>query len=76
MVSITPAVTEQSTGEAVSGFGLVLSVLAVIALAVALAGWTLGNGAFAGLAGAIAVFSFVGSMACFAVDTRRYEVRG
>jgi hypothetical protein len=76
MVSTAPAVTEHSTGEAVSGVGLILSVLAVIALAVGLAGLTLGNAAFGALAGAIAVISFVGSMACFAVDTRRHEVRG
>jgi hypothetical protein len=76
MVSITPAATDRSTGEAVSGFGLILSVVAVIALAVGLAGLTLGNVAFAALTVAIAVISFVGSMACFAVDTSRHESRG
>jgi hypothetical protein len=75
MVSIAPATTERPTGEATSGFGLFLSVLAVIALAVGLAGLALGDVAFAGLAGAVAVIGFVGSMACFAVDTRRYELR-
>jgi hypothetical protein len=33
-------------------------------------------GYFGALAGAIAVISFVDGMACFAVDTRRYGVRG
>ena len=76
MVSIAPAATQHSTGEAVSGVGLILSVLAVIALAVGLGGLTVGNTGFAALAWAIAVISFVCSIACFAVDTRRHELRG
>jgi hypothetical protein len=71
-----PATAKNSSGEAASGFGLFLSVLAVIALAISMAGLTMGQVAFAALGGFIAVISFAGSMACFVMDTRRYEARG
>lgn len=71
-----PAATKISSGEAASGVGLFLTVLAVIALAVSMAGLTLGHVAFAAFGGVIAVISFAGSMACFVMDTRRYETRG
>lgn len=71
-----PATTKNSSGEAASGFGLFLSVLAVIASAIGLAGLTLGQVAFGAFGGIIAVISFAGSMACFVMDTRRYELCG
>ena len=71
-----PAATRNSSGEAASGLGLFLSVFAVIALAIGLAGLTLGNVPFAVFGGSLALISFAGSMACFVSDTRRYELRG
>ncbi|MCV7229243.1 hypothetical protein [Mycolicibacterium komossense] len=79
MVTTAPAAapaTTSSSGEAASGFGLFLSVLAVIALAISLAALSLGQVAFAAFGGFIAVISFAGSMACFVMDTRRHEARG
>ena len=72
----TPANTDAPIGEVASGLGLFLSVLAVIALAVGLAGLTLGHATFAAIGGVIAVVSFAGSLACFIADTRRFEVLG
>ncbi|CAN5164761.1 hypothetical protein BH09ACT8_BH09ACT8_09650 [soil metagenome] len=71
-----PTATKNSSGEAASGFGLFLNVLAVISLAIGLAGLTLGQVAFGAFGGFIAVISFAGSMACFVMDTRRYEALG
>ncbi len=76
MVMSDPTTTNVSDGEAASGLGLFLLLFAVIALAIGLAGLTLGHAAFAAFGGTIAVIGFVGSMACFVADTRRYELRG
>jgi drug/metabolite transporter superfamily protein YnfA len=75
MVTNDPTRTANSSGEAVSGAGLFLSVFAVIALAVGLAELTVGHVSFAAYGGIIAIISFAGSMVCFVVDTRRYETR-
>lgn len=71
-----PAATNSSSGEAASGLGLFLSVFAVIALAIGLAGLTLGHVAFGAFGGILAVISFAGSIACFMMDTRSHELRG
>jgi hypothetical protein len=77
--SVTPSTTGMTTdianGEAVSGLGLFLSVAAIIAVAIGLAGLSLGHLMFALAGGIAAVVGFAGSMACFVADTRRYEVR-
>jgi hypothetical protein len=75
MARTAPVTTDAATSEAFSSLGLFLSVLTVIALAVGLAGLTLGQAAFAGAGGLVTVVSFAGSMACFIADTRRYELQ-
>jgi hypothetical protein len=60
----TPS-SDDPFNEAVATTGLFLIMTAVIALAVALASWTMAEPLFAALAGAVALLSFSASIFCF-----------
>jgi hypothetical protein len=75
MARTATVTADAATSETFSSLGLFASVLAVIALAVGLAGLSLGHASFAAAGVVVAVLSFAGSMACFVADTRRYELQ-
>ncbi|AFM18458.1 hypothetical protein Mycch_3726 [Mycolicibacterium chubuense NBB4] len=64
VASRTPS-SDDPFNEAVATTGLFLIMTAVIALAVALASWTLSEPLFAAMSGAVALLSFSASIFCF-----------
>jgi hypothetical protein len=56
---------DDGMAEAIATAGLFLLFAAVIAVVVCLASWGAADGPFAAAAGAVAVVSFAGSIACF-----------
>ena len=69
--------SDEGTAEAIATTGLFLNFIAVIAVAVCLASWSAAHAATAAVAGAVALASFAGSIACFraqADETDQQEV--
>ncbi|MGE2727339.1 hypothetical protein [Mycolicibacterium pulveris] len=64
----------EAWSEAVATTGLFLNIAGVIAIAVALASWTVGDGMVALVFGVIATVGFVGSIVCFVRQSAEPEI--
>ncbi|BBY82655.1 MULTISPECIES: hypothetical protein [Mycolicibacterium] len=64
----------EAWSEAVATTGLILNIAGVIAIAVALASWTVGDGILALVFGVIAAVGFTGSIVCFVRQSADPEV--
>lgn len=64
----------EAWSEAIATTGLFLNIAGVIAIAVALASWTVGDGMLALVFGVIAAVGFAGSIVCFVSQSAEPEI--
>jgi hypothetical protein len=64
--------TDDPIAEAIGTTGLFLLVTAVVAFVVAIAGFGAGSPEIAIAAAAVTVLSFVSSMGCFSLDSKKF----
>lgn len=64
----------EAWSETIATTGLFLNIAGVIAIAVALASWTVGDGMLALVFGAIAAVSSAGSIVCFVRQSAEPEI--
>jgi hypothetical protein len=70
-----PATADAPASEAIATTGLFLNIASVIAIAVSLASWGASDAVIAGIAGAAAVLTFVGSLICFGKQAQDNEAQ-